>query len=77
MTEKNEIIEPTVEEEMDQDPRYDQSVPPWMYDGAEAEAYGAYQDYLESAAQEFVLKKEHEELLAARKLEESKKNEKK
>lgn len=77
MTEKNEIIEPTVEEEMDQDPRYDQSVPPWMYDGAEAEAYEAYQDYLESAAQEFVLKQEHEDILAARKLEESEKNEKK
>jgi hypothetical protein len=74
MTEKNEIIEPTVEEEMLEDPRYDQSVPPWMHDGAEAEAYEAYQDYLESAAQEFILKKEHDEIMAARK---SEKNEKK
>jgi len=72
---KNEIIEPTVEEEMTEDPRYDQSVPPWQYDGnQDAEAYLAWQDYLESAAQEFILKKEHDEIMAARK---SEKNEKK
>lgn len=61
-------IKPTVVEEMNDQPKYDQSVPPWMYDGEEAFAYEAYQDHLEAQAQEFLLRQEHEDILETRRL---------